>query len=559
MIEPFPWQQGGLRRFLTLPQKTCLVEACPGAGKTIFSGLCMQALLTDDICTFAVIVVPTTAIKGDRDAGFLGDWHKVGIHLTTELRAGVGRPREYGAGTMTYHQLQTMLPTLETWATQGQRLFFVFDEIHHATESNIWGQCVEACNDIATRILCMTGTPFRGDGRRISLLQYDESDVVIPDIKYTYREAVSDRVCREVLFAHDDGTAEFILDGERSEVRISKSQQDNEGAVAATIFRKDSPWLTAVIEKAQASLEAYRLSDPDAGGIVICRPGTDEGDDKYLRQVASLVHRITGEAPVVVTHDDKIANEKIEKFRASSHKWICAVRKISEGVDIKRLRVMVMATKPSTELLFRQLVGRVVRVDEPKKRQDAIVYMAQFPELKEWADAIEAEARAGLVDAKDRRPRTSGEERDGYANDFVPISSTHEDGGAVSSYGEQFSALEISHAESLQRGDDQLIDLPLATIAHILRKNGGATPNEGTEPPRHQQKKDLRGEIDKLAKRVAYTMNPQQPDFQRVWVTIHRHMGSKNIKDLVDNHSIEEMLGVRELLIEMLAELTNGA
>jgi hypothetical protein len=39
--------------------------------------------------------------------------------------------------------------------------------------------------------------------------------------------------------------------------------------------------------------------------------------------------------------------------------WICAVRKMSEGASVKHLRVEVMACQPTTELLFRQVVGRV--------------------------------------------------------------------------------------------------------------------------------------------------------------------------------------------------------
>ncbi len=36
---------------------------------------------------------------------------------------------------------------------------------------------------------------------------------------------------------------------------------------------------------------------------------------------------------------------------------------ISEGVDIRRLRILVYATNIVTELAFRQITGRIVRTD----------------------------------------------------------------------------------------------------------------------------------------------------------------------------------------------------
>lgn len=551
VIKPRGWQEKALPKFLASNYKSFLVEATPGAGKTIFSGLCAKELLDDGSVTFVVVIVPTTALKGDKDAGFLGDWNKIGVDLTTVLKSKNNAPKDYHGAVVTYQQLPNLTSTFEVWARNGQRILFVFDEIHHASETNVWGAAAESCGNVADRILCMSGTPFRGDGRRISFVRYDDNDKAIPDAEYTYREAVRDRVCREVLFAHDDGIAEYVLDGELNEVRLSEADQTNEGRAAATIFRKDSAWLEAVLTKADNCLDGYRLSDVDAGGIVICRPGADENDDRHLHQVAGLVKKVTGEAPEIITHDDPDANAKIERFRKSNGgRWVCAVRKISEGVDIKRLRVMVMATKPGTELLFRQMVGRVVRVDEPSKMQDATVYMARFPQLKEWADRIEDEAKAGIKDDKKRREDESRERAD---SDFAAIGSTHEDGGAVSSFGEQFSSQEIMQAEELKRGDAQLADISISKIAHILRKKGAEPPIDFAGTPKHERKLSLRKDINNLVRRAAFTLNPDKPNFSGVWIAVHKQAQVKSMDDLMDNHGIDKMEQVKELLKALLA------
>jgi hypothetical protein len=61
---------------------------------------------------------------------------------------------------------------------------------------------------------------------------------------------------------------------------------------------------------------------------------------------------------VVVTSDDPEAKQAIDSFRTGRKRWIVAVRMVSEGVDMPRLRVGVYATSTTTDLFFRQAVGR---------------------------------------------------------------------------------------------------------------------------------------------------------------------------------------------------------
>jgi len=387
---------------------------------------------------------------------------------------------------------------------------------------------------------------------RISFVTYGPDARAIADSQYDYRSAVRDNVCRQVQFMTDDGLAEFALHEIDNEVRISESNDEQASAVSAVIFRRDSDWLRRVIEKAEAKLDEYRVVDVDAGGLIICRPGLDANDDRHLHQVAQLVREITGDAPEVITHDDPDANSKIERFRTSNQRWICSVRKISEGVDIKRLRVEVMANRPSTELLFRQLVGRVVRVDDPRRRQDSTVFVAKFPQLVEWAERISDEAEAGLreatVCAKSDRALVESDE-----NGFVALGSTHEDGGAISDFGEAYAADEVDIAERLKRDDPQLLDVPVTKIAHLIRKLGVQMPdNVAHEEPLALQKKRLRAQINTLARRVAIRGNPNKPDFSAIWIAIHRHTGARNLDDLMDNHNLDIMRQVVELLKKIL-------
>jgi len=554
---PRGWQKKAFNAFKA--EGRFLLDATPGSGKTIFSGLCAQHLIHEHAVDFVVCVVPTSALKGDREAGFLGDYNKVGVQLTTVLKDSRPAPKDFDGAVICYQQLPNIVKTFESWAKNGQRLFFVFDEIHHASSKNIWGSATDRCGAIATKVLAMTGTPFRGDYQKISFVNYNGDGKCVADYSYSYREAVRDSVCREILFMHDDGIAEYekrVSEGKIiiEKTRISESNDYNSGKVAATIFKHDSLWLKSVLEKADASLNQYRISDADAGGLIICRPGEDDNDDKHLMNVARTLRNITGEMPIVITHEDLDANLKIEQFRSSGAKWICAVRKISEGVDIKRLRVLVMANYTTTELLFRQMVGRIVRVEDKNANEDATVFMAKFPMLVEWGRTIADEAKAGIEERENLEPKEPKRPKENRDSGFRPIGSTHEDGGAFSDYGEHFSNDEIYYAESFKQGDPQMSNLPVAKIAHIFKKAGVPIPKrEPVEEPLHAQKVKCRLELNNLVRRYALKKNRDNPDFGAVWSELNKILGVKNLDDLMDNHPIEHCRQAIEIVKGMLA------
>ena len=89
--------------------------------------------------------------------------------------------------------------------------------------------------------------------------------------------------------------------------------------------------------------------------------------------------------------EDQDASEKIRRFAVHGARWIVAVRMISEGVGIPRLRVGVYATNVQSELFFRQAVGRFVRVISGLDEQSASVYIPADETLVGFARRIKEE------------------------------------------------------------------------------------------------------------------------------------------------------------------------
>jgi hypothetical protein len=130
----------------------------------------------------------------------------------------------------------------------------------------------------------------------------------------------------------------------------------------------------------------------------------------------------------VATSDDPEASARISRFAAGSDPWIVAVRMVSEGVDIPRLRVGVFATTTTTELFFRQAVGRLVRWTPGTTGQKSFLFIPDEPRLRARAFAI-AEQRRHCLRREDPRevPLEGAAELDELESEqvslFAPISA----------------------------------------------------------------------------------------------------------------------------------------
>jgi hypothetical protein len=157
--------------------------------------------------------------------------------------------------------------------------------------------------------------------------------------------------------------------------------------------------MPSVLARTNEQLREIRQSHRDAGGLVIAI------DQDHAQAIARLLRDRFGVPADVVVSDDPGASRKIAEFSQNDRPWLVAVRMVSEGVDIPRLRVGVFATTTSTELFFRQAVGRFVRWQAGRPSQKAYVYIPDDPRLRAHAFEI-AEARRHVL-------RPSGQDDDG--------------------------------------------------------------------------------------------------------------------------------------------------
>jgi len=136
--------------------------------------------------------------------------------------------------------------------------------------------------------------------------------------------------------------------------------------------------------------------------------------------------------PVVATSDAPDASRKIAAFTTGSSPWIVAVRMVSEGVDIPRLRVGVYATNTVTDLFFRQAVGRLVRWVAGLGRQTAYMFIPDDKRLRTFASGIAEQRRHSLRKLERDDDDGFGQRRDERPEAAEPEAAVEADDGQLS-------------------------------------------------------------------------------------------------------------------------------
>ena len=390
-----PWQRVALDRLASSGAHDFLAVATPGAGKTTFAlAACRQWL--GEAPSALVVVVPTAHLKYQ--------WARAAAALDLHLDAGWSPsrgalPSDMHGVVTTYQQVATAPSAIGKVAGAA---VVILDEIHHAGDERAWGDALVAAFSGARRRLALSGTPFRSDTRSIPFIRY-VNDEASPDFEYGYGPALAEhRVVRPVYFPRTNGYMEWsapdgMLHSATFDEALDAARANQRLRAALSI---EGEWLPEVLRAAHARLLQIRAHQPDAGGLVIAT------DQDHARGIASIIESRLRARAVVATSDDPDASAKILRFSTSSDPWLIAVRMVSEGVDIPRLRVGVYATTTTTELFFRQAVGRLVRWQAGVGRQAAYLFIPDDRRLRTMAAEIADDRRHQL------RRRDGGGERE---------------------------------------------------------------------------------------------------------------------------------------------------
>ena len=378
-----PWQRRALDRLAATDRPDFLAVATPGAGKTTFALTAAAQALAAARVERVIVVAPTQHLKHQWAAAA----DRLGLHLEPEWSARDGSlPADLHGIVTTYQQVASSARALRTLTDSA---FVILDELHHAGDDRVWGESVLEAFTPATQRLALSGTPFRSDTSSIPFVDY-HLDEARPDFEYGYGDALADGgVVRPVYFPRVGGHMEWVDHAGDVMAAAFDDELDHQRANQRlrTALSLEGDWLRSVLVDANGRLQEIRRHHPDAAGLVIAI------DQAHANGIAAVLRRACGVDATVAVSDDPDASAKIARFATGTAPWIVAVRMVSEGVDIPRLRVGVFATNTTTELFFRQAVGRLVRWTRGLRSQRAFLFIPDDPRLRRWAGGIAEQRR----------------------------------------------------------------------------------------------------------------------------------------------------------------------
>ena len=536
------WQQQFVGAWRRSTEKSFLLVALPGAGKTIAALTIASKWISEQpMRRRIIIVVPTDALRTQwqREAA-----HHFGLQFQTKeftrFKSGMV------GGIYTYQLLCTQSPELYKLICAEHEVLVIADEIHHTSQSNDWGVKFREALYGAQKLLLTSGTPFRGDSKTIPFVNYDGEGRCVTDapygFKYDYPQAIRDQVIRVVCFEHHKGIVRCAGVNGLQSYEVSTDASKTEADDGLSRILEAGEYTERLLLLANDRLTRLRQVIPDAAALVLCK------DQRHAQDIAAQLQRLTGRAPALVVSDDERATSTVDQFRASSDPWVVAVRQISEGVDISRLMVLVYLTNARTSLFFRQAVGRIVRYMNGEDLE-AYCVMPDHRELVQHAlDIVRAQVQAieedneNETDARDPLgPRNAAPE--------IVLDSAHLGSAGIILEGESLDAAVAAAVERLA----QELELSQKAAWRVYKKyETHSTEARASAPPPPVLEKELerrRQVFNRIVRQAAFRrFGRDDPEgFQKVYVLAHQHFGKRSIADYSLDELDAAIVYVREL------------
>jgi len=456
------WQEEGVAKFLQ-SNEDFLITACPGAGKTRLGLMAARRGFDEGLFDRVYVIVPRKALQKQ----WAAEAENYGFYLLNDLNnANHDIPKDAHGAVGTYAQVSSWKEKWRHW-TSRQRTLVIFDEIHHCAddESSSWGAAIKQAFEPAIRRLALSGTPFRTDTKFIPFVKYvltkDEKEKWAAESNYSlsYRDALAVGICQDVRFWMMDGEGRWHNVGEKSAHTSTVSDTD-QSALMTTLYDPTLTWVPSLMREADKELTRIRDEMPNAGGLIIA------SSVSLAKEYAKLMSGICGEPVNYVVHDDLFSPdpyESIKQFRQGTQRWIVAVDMITEGVDIPRIRVEVLASRKKTEMWFRQMVGRAVRINEVNVTSTIFI-----PELKEYvalaSKIMDEEVSAGLSERLEDTQRIVADQQQELPFDpITPLASSSASLGLLIKGGDHLGADAIAQAKALVAAIPELGRLSLET------------------------------------------------------------------------------------------------
>ncbi len=403
-----PWQKDAISKCLNWFKKNnrFLINAAPGAGKTICASSIAKILIDGSNIDRVIVIAPRREIVKQ----WAEEFKTITGRSMMKITNSSNEIEDLGIDLCaTWNSVQNLLDVFKSVCNSNKTLV-ICDEHHHAAVEAVWGDSAMGAFNEAKYSIVLTGTPIRSDGKETTWFGFDSEGLIQHPqegtYNLTYGQSVDLNYCRPITFHKHQGKFTVKIDNDE-QIQISddniygdskikqldgiKKALDYYKLCCNPKYKNDKPdidgYQASMIRVGLEKLEKIQEIMPEAGGLVIA-------PNIYVAEYMSkLLHEITKEKPFLVHSGMSNSDDLISTFKTSKKDWIVSVNMVSEGVDIKRLRVLLYLPNAQTELSFRQAMGRIVRTSGNNDLSRAYVVMPTHKIFEEYAKRIESEMK----------------------------------------------------------------------------------------------------------------------------------------------------------------------
>lgn len=434
--------------------KKIIASVTPGGGKSKLPVILCDRLIpkyADRICW----VVPRNSLKYQGEAEYIDTF----MPTDHRIRAAGNEndPSRGTSGYVTTYQAIGQKPEAHAEEFKKHRYILFLDEPHHISEDSSWEKAIKPLVKQSILQIYASGTFSRGDGKKISFLDYRGNFVDLSGndttkvINYSRSQALQDKAICPIYFKTIDGKAEWEDEGITSSATISEYTED--GKALYTVLRTEYAMqlLKACYNDWRCSLEKF----PE-GKLLVVAPNIE-----YAKKYYSWFYSHHSGSRIATSEDTLGARENIELFKKGVIKILITVGMAYEGLSVKEINFIAALTHIRSIPWIEQMFARGNRLFPGKEY--CTVYGPKDPRFMRAIRMIENEQMVALkpqAAAEEESEPTEPGEGNGPGKPYIiPLSSSadidhvvHEDKKVFSftpSSEEKFLKTEIQRIKTL--------------------------------------------------------------------------------------------------------------
>ena len=331
-------------------------------------------------------------------------------------------------------------------------------------------------------------------------------------------ENIEDGISRPLDFYHLDGDISFQADGVNYNVTFDDELDDKLSSYRLrTALYASNGLAFELSHHAINRLQLIRQTEqPNAAMIVVAK------DKNHASALSKMLKRRFSIDATILTEDCTDPPTTLRKFLRSNDEVIIAVAMVTEGVNLKRTRVILDLTNKTTRLGCIQLWSRAIRKENFSQTGSSYVYSLAHPPKVEIARNFEGATLHTIKSDGSGVTPSSGGGATAQTGSFVPINAQATNMSSI------FRGIEATPAELALAADfrsknpilaEGMSDTQLGKIAATL------TPEKLTSPsamPRtetyDETRQRLKVTVTSLANRLAYKTGREPRDVHKAWI-----------------------------------------